>query len=768
MENRFLEPRGQLVATRPRTAVGHNGQAASGFAAAQSWATPFAATDRVLVILIENGGVDLGIPEVVDKLLSAIPGSDLIPDRYRHELVSYIRDRIKAVTDNLLETLELTLNRYTDATPDLYGSVVVLRDGTASYADLKSQLIALSKNAKIIDLFILTHGMKDLISFAGDIDSRKIRAMRTEAGQPLTIRSVYMMNCVGSSLNQAWIDAGAKVSSGSTGNNYLPEPTMYFFWSNWKSGQTFGNAVTGAYHKTISVMNDAIKGFLRGLPIPGTDAAAAAVDVAKLDFVRESSPLIQGEQTMAISTDSPSFSQTVTPPSSLATTVLSLSVIRQLSSESEPPAASGTPQRSLSAAGMNLIKEFEAFRARMYNDPVGHCTIGYGTLLHLGNCDGRATEQPYTNGATEAQATDLLMEHANEVQAVINSSVSVPLNQNQNDALVSFAYNVGSANFGKSTLLRVLNDGNYAAVPSELRKWTKARQKGQLIELPGLVKRRDAEAKLFERPVQSTDAGVAQSLSVDATHAYAFTDANSPQSEQSLEVRRRVARSTGLAEAGGRFDLVHDDSNRINFGLGSWTGSRIADVLDTYEQFAQNAGTTNVLYGYFGGEDAFNNLRQRFRTNGTATTLTAAERQELQQLGADTTMQDAQIQHLANDVKADLDAIGNTGNPWYPFIDGGMGAITELAAHVLVHARHQAGSLSGVLKDAIDHFGGDDALGKAMVAGTVTEQQFLTQVGEQIATRVKPALQNGVRKRYQTLFTNHANSDLSYYFSPAN
>jgi GH24 family phage-related lysozyme (muramidase) len=71
------------------------------------------------------------------------------------------------------------------------------------------------------------------------------------------------------------------------------------------------------------------------------------------------------------------------------------------------------------------------------------------------------------------------------------------LNQNQNDALVSFVYNVGDGNFQKSTLLRLLNQGNYAAVPAELKKWTKARQNGQLIDLPGLVRRRAAEAELF-------------------------------------------------------------------------------------------------------------------------------------------------------------------------------------------------------------------------------------------------------------------------------
>jgi len=65
---------------------------------------------------------------------------------------------------------------------------------------------------------------------------------------------------------------------------------------------------------------------------------------------------------------------------------------------------------------------------------------------------------------------------------------------------VSFVYNVGSGNFEKSTLLRLLNQGNHAAVPTELKKWTKGRQNGQLVDLPGLVKRRASEAELFQKP----------------------------------------------------------------------------------------------------------------------------------------------------------------------------------------------------------------------------------------------------------------------------
>src|SRR6266850_6334477 len=122
MENRFLEMNdylGQVARTRGPALLRRPSRGPSPapvpvpLAVHQSlgFVMPFAAADRVLVILIENRGVDLGIPDLVEKLLSAVPGSSLIPDGQKQQLVDFIRNKIKSVTDSLLETAELSINR---------------------------------------------------------------------------------------------------------------------------------------------------------------------------------------------------------------------------------------------------------------------------------------------------------------------------------------------------------------------------------------------------------------------------------------------------------------------------------------------------------------------------------------------------------------------------------------------------------------------------------------------------------------------------------
>jgi GH24 family phage-related lysozyme (muramidase) len=496
MENRFLEIDETLKRVTKNGLNGNSSEGSDLLSSAYSlFATPLSAADRVLVVLIENGGIDLNISRLVDALWQYLPGSRLLPDSLRSKLAQFLEKKIKSYTDSLLESAEMALNRYAAAKPEYFGDVIMLRDGTASYADLKNTLFAHSKKGKLIDLFILTHGSGNFISVTGGIDGDKIRAMKSENGKPLSIRSVYMMNCVGASLNQAWLDAGAKASAGSIRNNYLPEPTMYFFWKNWKEGQSFESAVTSAYRKTIAVMNALANELLQ--LIPGGTQVVGALNFENMDFVRDSAPVIQGQRSVTITTDNLSFAQTFS--SSLATTVLPAGFLRSLAL-SDPDAGAAKIPRTLSQQGVDLIKSFEGFRSKLYDDDAGHCTVGYGTLVHTGKCDGREAEAPYAKGITEAQATQLLAHKVQEFEKTINDNVQVVLGQNQFDALVSFVYNIGGGNFKQSTLLKVLNQGNYEAVPPELKKWTKARQNGKLVDLPGMVKRRQAEAELFQKP----------------------------------------------------------------------------------------------------------------------------------------------------------------------------------------------------------------------------------------------------------------------------
>lgn len=149
--------------------------------------------------------------------------------------------------------------------------------------------------------------------------------------------------------------------------------------------------------------------------------------------------------------------------------------------------------QTLSDIGLQLIQGFEGFhraldggeRAQAYRDAVGVLTIGWGHTRTVKSDDMTITR---------AQAEDLLRSDVSSAEAAVNKAVKVSLNQNQFDALVSFVFNLGEGNFRKSTLLKKLNNGNYAEVPSELLRWVNAGGK----PLPGLVRRRKAEATLFE------------------------------------------------------------------------------------------------------------------------------------------------------------------------------------------------------------------------------------------------------------------------------
>lgn len=244
---------------------------------------------------------------------------------------------------------------------------------------------------------------------------------------------------------------------------------------------------------------------------------------------------------------------------------------------------------------------------------------------------------------------------------------------------------------------------------------------------------------------------------------------DSPQREQSEAVLERIIWSLRGAESeadkDAAFSSLHNDSNRVNFGIASWTGPRIAALLDTYVTVARENGAEATLYGYFGGQPAFQAVQQRFATQGTRATLSEAESTAFRRLGQDHSLREAQLRHAAQDVRRDLAAIDRAGT--YPFIDGYMNAISEVAAHVLVHASHQHGQALDLIAAVKTLHGGEAALGQQMVNGTLTERQFLSEIGDQVVQRVEARYRDGVRKRYDRLLDRYSNSGLSFYFSPS-
>ena len=134
-----------------------------------------------------------------------------------------------------------------------------------------------------------------------------------------------------------------------------------------------------------------------------------------------------------------------------------------------------------------LIKEFEGLRLTAYTCPAGVWTIGYGHTK--GVRQGMKIDQ--------AQADRLLDIDIANVARSIRQLVKVNINDNQAQALVSFIFNVGARAFSNSTLLRKLNNKDYAGASSEFDKWVYAKGK----KLPGLVRRRKAEKELFNEPV---------------------------------------------------------------------------------------------------------------------------------------------------------------------------------------------------------------------------------------------------------------------------
>lgn len=168
--------------------------------------------------------------------------------------------------------------------------------------------------------------------------------------------------------------------------------------------------------------------------------------------------------------------------------------------------------RKVNEAGIQLIKQWEGLvdgnRATLnldpYVDPIGILTIGYGHAITFGERflrnnpkDRKISRKLYPHGITPAEAEALLKQDIADHTRELGTLIKVPVTDNQYAAIASLAFNIGVANFKRSSVLAKLNQGKYRESADRFLLWNKGTFAGRLVQLRGLVRRREAERKLF-------------------------------------------------------------------------------------------------------------------------------------------------------------------------------------------------------------------------------------------------------------------------------
>jgi lysozyme len=193
------------------------------------------------------------------------------------------------------------------------------------------------------------------------------------------------------------------------------------------------------------------------------------------------------------------------------------------------------PRQKVSRAGIELLKSFEGLRRRAARLADGRWTIGYGHTLSAR--EGAEVD--------DEQAELLLMFDVRPIAEAVNELVYTPLTQNQFDALVAFAFNVGVDAFRQSDVLKRVNEGRLTEAACALDLWRRAEVSGDPIVLDALIRRRAAEKALFLTPADgfvatpsplvrpSVDPGAAQHLP-----SMVPVEIESPLDGDTAEIRR--------------------------------------------------------------------------------------------------------------------------------------------------------------------------------------------------------------------------------------
>jgi len=138
---------------------------------------------------------------------------------------------------------------------------------------------------------------------------------------------------------------------------------------------------------------------------------------------------------------------------------------------------------NISEEGIKLIKSFEGCKLQAYQDGGGVWTIGWGHTSGVKMGDT----------CTQAEADALFDMEIDLYQEAVSALIKAPVMQCELDAMVSLAYNIGVSAFKNSTLLKLVNKMDYLGASLEFGKWNQDNSK----VIPGLVRRREAERKLF-------------------------------------------------------------------------------------------------------------------------------------------------------------------------------------------------------------------------------------------------------------------------------
>jgi lysozyme len=143
--------------------------------------------------------------------------------------------------------------------------------------------------------------------------------------------------------------------------------------------------------------------------------------------------------------------------------------------------------RHITKNGLKLIKSFEGFSSSEYLDTAGLPTIGFGHLIKPNE------KVSFKSGITRSQAEELLKADVVIAEKAVSRLITVALNDNQFDALVSFTFNLGSGVLQRSTLRAKVNRAEHEQVPAEFIRWVYVDGR----KIPGLIRRRQAEAEHY-------------------------------------------------------------------------------------------------------------------------------------------------------------------------------------------------------------------------------------------------------------------------------